>query len=181
MKDKYIFKSARLGFRNWDKTDLEEFSKLNADKEVMAHFPKILSEQETADFMFRLQKHFLDKGYTYFACQELDTQAFIGFIGLAYQEYQSDFTPAIDIGWRLKKSAWGKGYATEGAKRCLDYAFNHLNIQKIVAVCPLTNVKSEQVIKKIGMNRKGVFKHPKLTDYPELESCVWYDIEKKEN
>lgn len=179
MKSNYIFESVRLGFRNWEKEDLEEFSKLNADSEVMAYFPKILTEQETTYFMIRLQKHFLEKGYTYFACEELETKDFIGFIGLAYQKYQSDFTPAIDIGWRLKKSAWGKGYATEGAKRCLEYAFNHLKISKIVAVCPLINVKSEQVMMKIGMKRKGEFNHSKLMNYPDLEKCVWYELEMK--
>jgi len=51
-------------------------------------------------------------------------------IGLAFQEYKTKFTPAIDIGWRLKRSAWGKGYATEGAKRCLEYAFNELKISR---------------------------------------------------
>ncbi len=116
MKHKYIFKSKRLGFRNWKKEDLNDFAEINSDIDVMEHFPKVLTQQETAEFIERLQLHYEEKGYNYFATEILDTGELIGFIGLAFQEYETEFTPATDIGWRLKKSAWGKGYATEGAK-----------------------------------------------------------------
>lgn len=66
----------------------------------------------------------------------METGELIGFIGLAYQTYESDFTPATDIGWRLKSSAWGKGYATEGAKRCLQYAFEDLKLEKVIQPVP---------------------------------------------
>ena len=64
------------------------------------------------------------------------------------EDSELDITPMIDIGWRLSKQYWGKGYATEGAKRCLDYAFNDLKIPKISATCPVINKNSEHVIKK---------------------------------
>ena len=99
-------------------------------------------------------------------------------IGLAFQEYKSKFTPAIDIGWRLKKNAWGKEYATEGAKRCLEYAFNELNINKIISVCTVNNKKSENVMKKIGMTLKGEFNHPNLINNPEYEKHLCYEINK---
>ena len=174
----YLFSSARLGFRNWCTSDLVPFAALNADPEVMAHFPKRLSKKESADFMLRLQKHFLQKGYTYFAAEVIDTKEFIGFIGLAYQDYISEFTPAIDIGWRLKKSAWGKGYATEGASRMLDFAFHSLGIKKIIAVCTADNFASENVMKKIGLGNKKEFLHPKLKEFPAQERCLCYTIEK---
>lgn len=178
MKSDYIFKSERLGFRNWHQNDLIEFAKINADLKVMEHFPNPLNSKETSDFILRLQKHYDDHGYNYFATEILETGELIGFIGLAFQEYKSDFTPATDIGWRLKRSAWGKGYATEGANRCLEFGFRHLNLEKIISVFTEKNIKSENVMKKIGMHRIGTFKHPKLKDYPEFESCVCYEIYK---
>lgn len=178
MENKYLFKSERLGFRNWRDEDLEEFASLNADPEVMEHFPKALTKQETFDFIKRLQKHFEEKGYNYFATETLETGELIGFIGLAYQDYETEFTPAVDIGWRLKRSSWGKGYATEGAKRCLEYAFDDLKLDRVVSVCVLDNVNSEKVMNKIGMVKKGTFIHPKLKEYPALEECVWYEIQK---
>jgi RimJ/RimL family protein N-acetyltransferase len=176
LEERYIFKSERLGFRNWRKEDLLEFAEINADLAVMEHFPKPLTQKETADFIERLQLHYETRGYTYFATEILSTGELIGFIGLAYQEYEAAFNPATDIGWRLKKSAWGKGYATEGAKRCLEFAFNDLKLDKVISTCTTGNTKSESVMKKIGMTQKGVFNHPKLSDYPNFEQCVWYEI-----
>ena len=69
---------------------------------------------------------FAEYGFCYFAVDELSNYEFIGFIGLSHQDYDVEFTPFIDIGWRLDKNYWGKGFATEGAKRCLAYGFNHL-------------------------------------------------------
>jgi len=144
----------------------------------MEHFPNTLSAKETENLLKRLINHFDDKGYTYYATEILETGELIGFIGLAYQTYETEFSPATDIGWRLKKSAWGKGYATEGAKRCLEYAFNELKMNKIFSICTLKNSKSENVMKKIGMIKKGEFNHPELKEYPEYERCLWYEIKK---
>lgn len=176
MKNEYIFKSERLGFRNWKEADLKEFAQLNADSEVMQHFPKPLTEKETAEFIQRLQRHYEKNGYNYFATEILESGELIGFIGLAFQEYKTDFTPAVDIGWRLKRSAWGKGFATEGAKKCLEFAFNELNLDKVISTCTVKNAKSEKVMNKIGMEKVREFKHPNLKDYPEYEDCVCYEI-----
>jgi len=174
--EKYIFKSERLGFRNWRFSDFEELVKMNSDPEVMEYFPSTLSEKETENLLERLIKHYDDYGYTYFAIEILKTGELIGFIGLAYQTYETEFSPATDIGWRLKKSAWGKGYATEGAKRCLEYAFNELKINKVFSVCTIDNSKSENVMNKIGMTKKGEFDHPCLKNHPKYEKCLWYEI-----
>ena len=178
MKKHYIFKSERLGFRNWNKNDLKKFAKINADLEVMEHFPKPLTEKETLEFIQRLQIHFEKNKYCYFATEILKTGELIGFIGLAQQDYKSDYTPAIDIGWRLKKEVWGKGYATEGAKQCLKYAFNNLKLERIISIYTEKNIKSENVMKKIGMVKVGSFNHPKLKEYPTLEKCICYEINK---
>ncbi|WP_457866816.1 GNAT family N-acetyltransferase [Salegentibacter sp. F14] len=178
MNKDYIFKSKRLGFRNWTQNDLTEFSKINADLEVMEHFPKPLTKAETAEFIDRLKKHYQKYGFNYFATEILESGEFIGYIGLAYQDYKTDFTPAVDIGWRLKKSVWGKGFATEGAMTCLEFAFEKLNLEHVISTCTEKNSKSENVMKKIGMEKIGEFKHPKLKDHPEYENCICYKITK---
>ena len=179
LKDKYIFRSDRLGFRNWTNEDLTDFAQINANLEVMEHFPKPLTEQETANFIERLQNHYKKNGYNYFATEVIESGELIGFVGLAYQDYETGFNPATDIGWRLKKTAWGKGFATEGAKRCLEYAFEDLKIERVISTCTVKNTKSESVMKKIGMTRKGEFNHPKLSNHPDYEKCIWYEIENK--
>ncbi len=179
MSNNYIFKSKRLGFRNWLTSDLTAFATINANAAVMEHFPKTLTEKETEQFIQRLQIHYDKHGYNYFATEMLETGELIGFIGLAFQTYQTAFTPATDIGWRLKKTAWGKGYATEGAQQCLHYAFHHLKLEKVISTCTINNTRSENVMKKIGMTKMGYFNHPNLKDYPAYEQCVWYKISAK--
>jgi RimJ/RimL family protein N-acetyltransferase len=177
----YLFTSERLGFRNWKATDVSELAEMNADTDVMEHFPKPLTFSETAALLERLQEQYAKNGYTYFATELLESGEFIGFIGMAYQEYETVFTPATDIGWRLKTSAWGKGYATEGALRCLEFAFDDLKLSRIISTCTQNNSRSENVMKKAGMSYQGVFNHPNLKDYPEYERCVWYDIVQRNN
>jgi len=172
-----MLKTDRLILRPWTSTDLASLYKLCSDEAVMAHFPSTLSEEETANFLQRLIDHYAQHGYTYFAVERKDTNKVIGFIGLAYQTYDSPCTPAVDIGWRLVPSAWGNGYATEGAKACLTFAFKELQLEKVVAVCTHSNTGSEKVMKRIGMKKGGSFKHPKLDAYPELQPCLWYTIE----
>jgi len=171
----YLFTSARLGFRNWLETDLEEMAAINADIAVMEFFPRLATKEETANFIQRMQKQWTDKGFCYFAVDKLENSEFIGFIGLSEQTFEAPFTPCVDIGWRLRKTAWNQGFATEGAARCLDFAFQDLNLQKIVAVAPKINVRSEQVMKKIGMKKLREFEHPLLRDCERLKDCVLYE------
>lgn len=174
----YIFQSDRLGFRNWQESDLAVFAEMNAHSEVMKHFPNALDQSESNSLLNRLQTHYADNGYTYFAVETLDQKEWIGFIGLVYQTYDSPFTPAVDIGWRLHPSAWGKGYATEGAKRCLEFAFEELQLQEVISVCTHSNANSEKVMQKIGMVKVGEFEHEKLSHFPHLQPCLAYSITK---
>lgn len=174
----YIFTSDRLGFRNWQESDLESMCAMNADEEVMEFFPDRQGEQEALAFIHRMQRLLLEKGYCYFAVEKKENREFIGFIGLADKDFEADFTPCTDIGWRLKKSAWNRGYATEGAKACLDYAFDQLGLEKVFAIAPHINTKSERVMKKIGMKKVKIFDHPKLLDDSRLKRCVLYEKSK---
>ena len=178
MQDTYLFTSPRLGFRNWEASDIHAFTRLNADPEVMRYFPAPLTLGESEAFLERLREHFRTRGYTYFASDLLDTGELLGFIGLYHQEYEAPFTPATDIGWRLFPEHWGKGYATEGARRCLNHAFDTLGLDRVVSVCPRLNSPSEMVMRKIGMRRQGEFEHPALRDRPRLNPCLWYEIKK---
>lgn len=177
----YLFTSERLGFRNWQDSDLDAFATMNADVDVMEFFPKILSRESSKKLMQRFSQHFEEKGYTYFAVNILETSECIGFIGLAYQTYEAPFTPCVDIGWRLVKPYWGNGYATEGAKRCLKYGFETLYLEKIYAVATAINLPSIRVMEKIGMEKAGTFIHPKLVGNKRLRDCVYYVINNQDS
>jgi len=172
----YLFKTTRLAFRTWSNNDLTAFAKLCADPEVMRYFPSALSKDETQNYIDRLIAHQEEHGHCYYAVELLETKEFIGFIGLAYQSYESYFTPCVDIGWRLKKEAWGNGYATEGAKACLKYAFENLGIKEIYSTTTHNNEPSEKVMQKLGMQKLENFVHPKMAADHPLQPIVVYKI-----
>lgn len=172
----YLFQSQRLGFRVWQAGDVGKMAAINADPEVMRFFPEPQTREQTAAFIARMKTEFAKKRFCYFAVDKLENGEFIGFIGLCEQTFKADFTPCIDIGWRLKKEAWNQGFATEGAKKCLDHAFNKLHLKKIYSMTPELNLRSERVMKKIGMKKTGCFKHPLLAGDKRLESCFLYEI-----
>lgn len=179
-KKKYLFRSERLGFRNWEEPDIEKMTAINNDPEVMRYFPGLSSQAQTKTFIEQMQTLFNRKGFCYFAVDQLEDNDFIGFIGLNEKDFESNFTPCIDIGWRLKQACWNKGLATEGAGRCLDYGFRELGFDTIKAIAPQINLPSIAVMKKIGMKKVQDFVHPVLKNDERLRDCVVYETVSKE-
>lgn len=174
MRPTIITKTERLILRTWTPEDIAPFTAMCADPEVMKYFPATLTKEETKKLIARFQERYEQDGYTYYAVAVKETGAFIGFCGMLMQTYASPFTPNVDIGWRLEKAAWGKGYATEAAKACLALAKEKLGIKTIISVASQTNTSSINVMQKIGMKKVGEFDHPALINTPELNPCVVY-------
>ena len=170
----YTLKTERLGLRPWNANDLDDFTLLNANPEVMKFFPSTLNKKETGQLLERMQKHYKRYGFTYFAAELLTTKAFVGMIGMAHQEFESPYTPCVDIGWRLHPDFWGKGLATEGAQVCLTAAKNKWGLEKVFAFAPEINTGSIKVMEKLGMHFLDTFVHSKLTTYPAIAKCVAY-------
>ncbi|MBI1266272.1 MAG: GNAT family N-acetyltransferase [Cryomorphaceae bacterium] len=169
---KYIFESARLGFRTWNETDLDELSRMNADVDVMRFFPSVQTREQSRLFLERMQQHQDEFGFCYFAVEELISRKFIGFIGACQQTYEAPFTPCTDVGWRLLPAFWGKGYAQEGALGTMDF-LKRAGVDEVFAVAPEVNLPSIRVMERAGMKRQAVFKHPHLNDSP-LATCVYW-------
>jgi len=176
----HLFTSQRLGFRNWEEKDIPKMAAISGDPEVMQYFPSTSTIEQTRQLIYRMQTSFKERGYCYFAVDRLDTGEMIGFIGLMYQDYDVDFNPCVDIGWRLKKNAWRQGFASEGASACLDYAFRKLELESVVAVATCINIPSEGVMQKIGMKKVKEFVHPKLIHDERLKDCILYEIKKED-
>lgn len=170
----YIIKTERLGLRNWQTKDIAPAKLMNANEAVMEFFPSIWSQKQTEYFIQKMRKHFRKHAFCYFAVDELKTGKFIGFIGLMNQTYTTPFAPFIDIGWRLLPEAWGNGFATEGAKACLDFASVELKLNEVYAIAPALNKKSQRVMEKLGMKFQSTFTHPKIDKNDPLRECVAY-------
>ena len=152
---------------------------INQDPEVMRYFPAIQSLEATTKMIERLQQEYLQLGFTYFAVDNFEDGNFIGFIGLHVPTFEADFMPCVDIGWRLARQYWNRGFATEGAKRCLQYGFDTLGLMSVVAIAPKVNLPSIHVMQKVGMKKELEFKHPLLLEYPYLVDCELYKIRKR--
>lgn len=176
MKD-YLFKTQRLGIRNWEDEDISDFIEMGKNEMVMRYFPYLLTEKQSLDLIQRMKNSFDKKGYGYLPADILATGEFIGMIGILDQNYQGYLSNFVDIGWRLKPSAWGKGYATEGAKGWLKYAFEEIGLNEIYSVAPLLNATSENVMKKIGLEKIDEFNHPKISIDSPLCKCCLYKIQ----
>lgn len=173
------FETERLRFRDWTREDLPPFRKMNKDPQVMRYFPSTLEDAETDAFFERIQKEFSSSGYGLYAVELKETGEFIGFIGFHEASFPAAFTPCIEIGWRLKASAFGKGYATEGARACIAYGFQELKFPEIYSFTAKINLPSERVMQKIGMIKVGEFDHPNVQDGSILKEHVLYQMKNK--
>ena len=174
----YIISTQRLGLRKWIDADFIPFAEMNKDADVMKYFPKILTDEETAVLINRIKAHFEENGFGLFAVEKLATKEFIGFTGFMIPSFKSFFTPRVEIGWRFKKEEWNKGYATESAIACLRYGFETLRFDKVYSFTSAINVKSEKVMKKIGMTKAGEFNHPNIPFDNPLCKHVVYKIDR---
>lgn len=176
----FTIETERLTLRQWMEEDKAPFAALNACPETMKHFPRTFSKEESDAFVEKTIKIIDDKGYGLFAVENFDTEEFLGFVGLNEPTFDAPFTPCVEIGWRLHKDHWGKGFATEAAKAVLALAFERLNIPEIVSFTSPLNEASIKVMEKIGMTRdeSSDFDHPNVEDGSPLKKHVLYRIKK---
>jgi 3-dehydroquinate dehydratase/shikimate dehydrogenase len=171
----------RLLLRPWKESDLEPFAAMNADPTVMECFPSTLARQQNDALAERQQAFIEERGWGLWAVSVLGGADFIGFIGLIYWDKESlptHFTPATEVGWRLAAEHWGKGYATEGARAALAFAFEQLELDEVVSMTAKKNTRSIAVMQRLGMHHdpKDDFSHPKLPKDHPLSPHVLYRI-----
>ncbi|MCM2427266.1 GNAT family N-acetyltransferase [Streptomyces sp. RKAG337] len=157
----------RLLLRRWRDSDLEPWAEMNADPEVREHLGELLTPEQCAASVARFEEGFEERGFGWFAVEVADTGRFIGFAGLDPVDEGFAFT-GVEIGWRLSRQAWGHGYATEAALAVLEFGFGTLALPEILAVTTATNVRSQAVMRRIGMTSDPAddFDDPDFPDGP---------------
>lgn len=171
----------RLVLRQWREQDREPFVELNADPRVMEFFPRTWTREESEASFQSSRNHIEKYGWGKWAACLRETDEFVGRIGLEEVDFQAHFSPNVELGYRIAYKYWGKGYATEGARAALEYGFQGLQLEEIVAFTPVQNVRSQLVLERIGMHRNPEedFDHPKLPKGHRLSRHVLYRIDKK--
>ncbi len=165
----------RLILRLWKPEDLPSFVAMNKDARVMKYFPSKLTDDETLAFYKRIQDEFEMRGWGLYAVELKATGQFIGYVGLHEIGFEADFTPGIEIGWRLAGDYHNKGYATEAATEVLRLAKSH-GINTLYSFTARINKHSERVMQKIGMEKICEFNHPRLSTDSPLCSHVLYSV-----
>ena len=170
----------RLLLRQWRKEDLPIFARLNADPVVMEYYPDILSTEESNTMAEKLETLISKRGWGFWAVETRDHKSFIGFVGLHTPIYELPVSPCIEVGWRLAKEYWGRGYATEAAKASLDIAFRKLDLLEVYSFASVSNIKSRAVMERLNMLNTGSnFDHPIIPENSPLREHVLYKIDKQ--
>lgn len=171
-----MIETDRLILRPWREEDILPFSEINRDREVMEYLPKCLSSEETGQFYNRIVAEHNVYGYGLYAAETKSEGNFIGYVGFHHFDFDVDFAPGVEIGWRLAREYWGQGYATEAAKSCIDYARKNQLFDEVWSFTAICNHRSERVMQKIGMERHGTFSHPALPEGHRLKAHILYRL-----
>jgi RimJ/RimL family protein N-acetyltransferase len=167
--------------RRWRPADKDPFARLNGDQEVMEFFPRVLDRLESDAFADRIEAGFSGLGYGLWAVEVPGKAEFIGYIGLALQDFEAPFTPAVEVGWRLAKGYWGRGFASEGARAAIADGFDRLGLEEIVSFTSPANVRSVRVMARLGMTHDSAddFDHPRLPVGHPLRRHVLYRLRRR--
>ena len=152
---KWILETSRLQLRELNQQDFEGLSAILADSEVMYAWEHAFNPQQVQEWLDRNLQRYRRDGFGSFAAIEKSTGALVGVIGLLVEHIEDkDY---IGVAYILNKSYWGQGYATEGAKACVDYAFGQLGCKQVVADIRPQNMASRKVAERLGMHVVGEY------------------------
>jgi len=146
-------RTPRLDLRRFDSGDLDDLAPVFAQEEVWRYpYGRGFTRAETMEFLDRQIAEWSDLGFGCWAARTIEDGRLIGFVGLSVPTFLPEILPAVEVGWRLSPSAWGKGYATEGATAALDHAFTTLGLTSVCSVPQADNPPSARVAERLGMS-----------------------------
>jgi len=154
----------RLVLRPWSAADRAPFAALNADPEVVRYLTggRPLTRDESDALIDAFEAHWSEHGFgLWCAAPREDPEDCLGFVGLAVPSFLPAVLPAVEVGWRLARPAWGRGLATEGARAALEHAFATLRLESVISVIDPANDRSVRVAEKLGMRRGAAHLHPR--------------------
>ena len=163
--------------RQWQAADREPFAAMNADPRVVEFLPA-LSRAESDAVITRIESHFAERGFGFWALEIPGIAPFAGFVGLAVPRFEAHFTPCVEIGWRLAAAHWGHGYAIEAARAAVAFGFGSMKLEEIVSFTVPANHRSRKVMERLGMTHSpnDDFDHPALPQGHALRRHVLYRL-----
>ena len=143
----------RLLLRMFREDDLDEYAEIVGDHEVTRYLSdgRPLARWEAWRQIAMILGHWQLKGYGPWAVEEKSSRRLLGRIGF----FNPEGWPGFELGWVLRRDSWGKGYATEGARRALDYGFTEMGRDHIISLIHPDNLASIRVAERIGEKLEG--------------------------
>lgn len=170
-----MIETDRLILRAFRDADREPFAAINADPRVGEWLGGVRDRAATDDLIDRINAGIAATGYDFWAAERKSDSMLIGMIGLRHELHDPP-APCFEMGWRLAVDAQGQGLAAEGARAVLDWGFANLDAEEILAWTADTNLKSQAVMRRIGMVADSTrdFDHPRLAqDHPLRRHVVF--------
>lgn len=153
-------RTTRLLLRRWREEDRDAYAAMNADPRVMRYFPTTLDRAASDAHVERMELAFERQGFGLWALEVADSAEFIGFTGLNPMPDGVPGAGGIEVGWRLARRAWHRGYATEAAKAAVAAGFDRVGLAEIWSMTAVLNESSQAVMRRIGMTVHSYFEHP---------------------
>lgn len=174
-------RTERLQLRQWTSNDRDLFAAMSKDPEVMRYFPSALDRSESDFMVEKCEAMISERGWGVWAVELLETGEFIGIAGLNIPHADLPFSPCVEVLWRLARTHWGQGYATEGAAAALKAGFEQIDLEEIVSFSVVNNRRSRAVMERLGMvDTDETFDHPELPDTSPLREHCLYKISRQE-
>ena len=160
-----ILETERLYLRELNQGDFEALSRILTDKETMYAYNGAFSSEETREWLDRQLTRYKKYGFGLWAAVLKDNNEMIGQCGITMQPWKNK--EVLEIGYLFRRDCWHKGFATEAAAACKEYAFTKLNADKIHSIIRDTNIPSQNVAKRNGMSITDSWvKHYRGIDMP---------------
>jgi RimJ/RimL family protein N-acetyltransferase len=167
-----LIRSERLTLRNWRESDRPAFAALNSQGEITADLGGPLSREESDAKFDRYVAAFIQHGLCRWALEDGDGH-FLGYAGLMPSRAAHPLGPHFDIGWRLMRAAWGKGYATEAARAALRDGFERMGLKEVLAYTSSDNLRSQAVIVRLNLQRAAALDYSVPLGGGQWHGLVW--------
>ena len=166
MVSNLVLETDRLVLREMTQKDFPALCRMLQDQTVMYAYEHAFTEEEAWSWLRRQQERYHRDGFGLWAMLEKETGAMVGQCGLTWQQL-GDGKQVPEVGYLLEKAAWHKGYATEAARACRDYALDTLGFEEVYSIIRDSNIPSQMVARRSGMGVRGSFtKHYYGLDMP---------------
>jgi RimJ/RimL family protein N-acetyltransferase len=171
-----MIETERLILRNWREEDIEPFIRHTNTPAVMRWLGGVRSARWHREAFRERIMRWQERGFTFWAVERKADGELLGFCGLKIADTPgSPIEGMVEVGWRLREDAWGQGYAKEGAIASLDFAFETLGVDRVVAITFEANAPSWGLMKRLGMTRRPELDYDD-DRFPELNPTIVYEI-----